>query len=182
MSVTLVRHTSLAVASGICYGQSDIEVAESFASEAESISEKLRHCDRLITSPLSRCIKLADVIGQRFGLKPMVDARVAEMNFGEWEQQPWSAIPRHQLDAWAGDFLHARPHGGESVAMFRRRVRAAVREHEHQNRDTVIVCHSGVIRVQLSTGDRLEDFDASPGFGAIVVLPQEEGEVDERRT
>ncbi|HBF90413.1 MAG TPA: phosphoglycerate mutase, partial [Hyphomonas atlantica] len=47
-------------------------------------------------------------------------------DFGRWEMQPWGDLPRHELDAWANDFLDARPHGGESVAELTARTRAAI--------------------------------------------------------
>ena len=48
------------------------------------------------------------------------------MDFGRWEGLPWSAVPRAELDAWAADLMHARPHGGESVAMLLARTRRAL--------------------------------------------------------
>ena len=41
MIVTLIRHTSVAVAPGICYGQSDVDVAASFADEAAAVRQRL---------------------------------------------------------------------------------------------------------------------------------------------
>ena len=41
MEIYLVRHTKVAVAPNICYGQSDVALAESFFEEAEIILRKL---------------------------------------------------------------------------------------------------------------------------------------------
>ena len=41
MEIYLIRHTSVSVEAGICYGQSDVPVAESFAAEAAQVRAKL---------------------------------------------------------------------------------------------------------------------------------------------
>jgi len=75
------------------------------------------------------------------------DARLAEMDFGAWEMQRWDAIERAQIDAWAGDFEHAREHGGESVAQFDARVSGWVDTLDARENATVwAITHAGVIR------------------------------------
>jgi alpha-ribazole phosphatase len=36
-NIFLIRHTTPAVAKGICYGQTDLDITESFVEEAEAI-------------------------------------------------------------------------------------------------------------------------------------------------
>jgi alpha-ribazole phosphatase len=57
MKLTLIRHTSLQVPVGVCYGQSDIDVAASFANELELTKAKIAGMmfDAVYTSPLQRC-------------------------------------------------------------------------------------------------------------------------------
>ena len=61
MILTLIRHTSVAVPKGVCYGQSDVALAGSFDSEAKVVCGRLkgRRFDEVYSSPLSRCVKLA---------------------------------------------------------------------------------------------------------------------------
>lgn len=40
MKITLIRHTRVAVETGICYGWSDVGVAPSFETEASRVKEK----------------------------------------------------------------------------------------------------------------------------------------------
>ena len=94
----------------------------------------LPRADRLVSSPLERCRRLAERIGAARGLVPVVDERLREFDFGTWEGVPWESIPRAELDAWAADFLHARPHGGESVQMLHERVAARHRGLSAQRR------------------------------------------------
>ena len=75
--------------------------------------------------PCSAAPMLAEAIATFRGLPVTTDPRLREMDFGIWEGKQWSDLPRTELDAWADDLLHARPHGGESVAGFRTRALAS---------------------------------------------------------
>ncbi len=41
MTIYLIRHTKVAVKPGICYGQSDVGLADSFNKEAKIIQDKI---------------------------------------------------------------------------------------------------------------------------------------------
>ena len=41
MKITLIRHTRVAVPPGICYGQTDVEVAPTFPEEAEAVRKNI---------------------------------------------------------------------------------------------------------------------------------------------
>ena len=144
MDMILLRHTKPAGAQGLCYGRTDLALGPCFAAHAGRIVQDLPDVARIVTSPLSRCAALARVIGQARGLAVDTDPRLTEMDFGAWEGVPWADIPRHELDAWAADLLHARPHGGESVADLRARVLPALRDHAQAG--TLVVTHHGVIK------------------------------------
>ncbi len=67
MEIIFVRHTSVDVAPGTCYGQSDVPLNESFQQEAEAVRQQLlskaEHPLRVYTSPLFRCTRLAEYCG-----------------------------------------------------------------------------------------------------------------------
>lgn len=65
MRLVLIRHTSVAVPRGICYGQTDVPLADSFPDEATMVKQRLSryHFDCVYSSPLSRCVKLARFCG-----------------------------------------------------------------------------------------------------------------------
>lgn len=175
MGVTLVRHTTPDVAPGICYGRTDLDVAASFPAEAAIVAAALPAFARVVTSPLMRCAKLADYLGQSSGLAPIKDPRLSEMDFGAWEGRAWTDIPRTELDGWAADFLHARPHGGESIAMLRARTLEAMGEWLQGGEHTLVVTHAGVIRSALSNGDAVEGFSAQIDFGGFLSLSSLKG-------
>ena len=62
MEVILIRHTSVDVPKGVCYGQTDVPLRDIFEEEASITAQQLQNdvFDAVFTSPLSRCTRLAD--------------------------------------------------------------------------------------------------------------------------
>ena len=170
MALTLLRHTTPDVAPGICYGQTDLNVVDTFAEEALRVVASLPRIDRIYSSPLTRCAKLADFVGVRTGLSPIRDARLIEMDFGRWEMQPWGDLPRHELDAWANDFLDARPRGGESVAELTARTHAAISDLNTPDAHTLIVTHAGVIKAAFAALGGEHHYRSTVSYGGHVTL------------
>jgi len=158
----------------MCYGRTDLEVAASFETEAMATYTALSaqsSFSTIVTSPLIRCRKLADFIAKRKGLPITEDPQLIEMDFGSWEARQWSDIPRTEIDSWANDFFHARPHGGESVAMLHKRAVKALTHWQRKDiSTTLIVTHAGVIRAALSDGINAESFNTKIEFGQFVTL------------
>ncbi len=170
MPITLIRHTQPDIKKGICYGRSNIDVASNFKEMADAVADQLQPQFKLISSNLIRCQKLAHHIGNIFNTDVTIDDRFQEMDFGNWENTPWSEISRTEIDAWANDFLHARPHGGESVYQLRNRIRTALADYTSSPEPIVIITHAGVIKAALSTGDTAEHFQSNIGFGEIIAF------------
>ena len=84
MNIYLIRHTSVDVPKGLCYGQSDVPLRPTFEAEAAVTKAKIEsiHFDMAYTSPLSRCTRLAQYCG--FG-DAIRDPRILELNFGDWK-------------------------------------------------------------------------------------------------
>ena len=93
------------------------------------------------------------------------------MDFGAWEGVPWDDIPRSELDAWAADFLHARPHGGESVRMLYERARAAVTDYRQTGLSHIVVTHAGVIKAVRAEDRYPNAWKSNVEFGGTVHLP-----------
>ena len=132
------------VDSGICYGRSDLALADDPVACAQRLRDQLPDHVPLFTSPLRRCLALAQALRAR----PLVDARLIEMDFGAWEMQPWNGIGRDQIEAWRADPLDYAPPGGEPVAALRQRVRAFLDACRHEGADEIAaVSHAGVMKV-----------------------------------
>jgi len=167
----LVRHTRPLVAGNVCYGATDLDLAPTFEEEAVRVVGGLPLAERLVTSPLGRCRRLAERIGAAHSLVPVVDSRIREMDFGAWEGIPWDAIPRAEMDAWAADFLHARPHGGESVHMLYERARAAIADYRATGLSHIVVTHAGVIKAVRAEDRHPNAWKSNVEFGGTVRLP-----------
>jgi len=146
MEITLIRHTSVAIEPGICYGQSDVSISSGFKKEANAVRSKLlgQTFDCIYSSPLSRCLQLADYCGYS---NPVIDKRLMEIDFGTWEMKRWSDIEDPQLQRWFDDWLAEKPTRGESFNEMIRRVNEFISEIEsHSYQKVAIFTHTGVIR------------------------------------
>ena len=155
MQLHLIRHTTPDVASGVCYGQTDIGLADSFEWELGSLREKLADTPftACYSSPLQRCARLAREL---FAGEPRHDERLRELAFGEWELQPWQAIPREQMEPWSADWVTQAPPGGESFVALHQRACAFLEELRQRHDGPVLaVTHSGVIRALLAEASGL---------------------------
>lgn len=145
MQLYLIRHPPPAVAVGICYGATDLALATDPQAGAAVIHAQLPASLPLFSSPLRRCLDLA----QCLPMQPVIiDPRLAEMNFGAWEMCAWTDIGPAALEAWAADPLHYTPPGGESVRALQRRVLHFLTELASQRHDAAaLVTHAGVMKV-----------------------------------
>ena len=171
MDMILVRHTRPLIADHVCYGATDLDLAPTFDEEAARAVAALPPAARLVTSPLRRCRRLAERIGAERALAPVVDERLREMDFGAWEGVAWDDIPRAELDAWGADFLHARPHGGESVHDLRERTRAALADYRMSGVSHLVVTHAGVIKAAVALSGGPGAWKVHVDFGGSIRLP-----------
>jgi len=172
VDLILLRHARPEGIEGLCYGRSNLPPGAGTAALATRLAGELPPPARILTSPLARAARLAEAIAAARGLVAEPDPRLAEMDFGAWEGQLWNAIPRAQIDAWAADLLHARPHGGESVAMLAARVATALAAAEAGPRPVLAVTHAGPIRAALARAGQHDAWRAQIGFGAWLALPR----------
>jgi alpha-ribazole phosphatase len=178
--IYLIRHTTPAVAKGICYGQTDLDVTESFLEEAELIKQVLPYpVAQVYSSPLQRCSRLAQLLfpGGHLALMP----KLMELHCGSWEMQPWDDLPRDEVDPWMADFVNIRVPRGESYLDLHARVSrcfTAIAAAEAEG-PKAIVAHGGVLRSILAgiTGTPLIDsFKVfSLYYGCVVRVYEREG-------
>jgi alpha-ribazole phosphatase len=179
MEIYLIRHTTPLVEKGICYGQTDLDITESFESEAAAILDCLPNTiEQVFSSPLQRCSKLAK---QLFPEHPIsLHPTLMELNCGAWEMQHWDAIPKPEIQPWMDDFINVVVPGGESYQQLHDRVVAQFQDIVQTGQTSAIVGHGGVLRSVLAhiTGiDLKESFSAFQlHYGAVVkIVPTEQG-------
>jgi alpha-ribazole phosphatase len=173
VALRLLRHLKPEIAEGVCYGQMDIPLAPGWQESLQALLSQTPPPALLISSPLQRCRLIAEGMGAAWGMPVVIENRFIEMDFGAWEGIAWQDVPRAELDAWARDPLHARPHGGESVAMLHARVQdglTGARARLAQGQDGVIVTHAGVIKVHAPATPEGEAIRRTVAFGAWVLV------------
>lgn len=174
MKLYFIRHTSVDVPKGVCYGQSNVPLKPTFEAEAEIVKNQLDDLefDAVFSSPLSRCRKLARYCGFEDRVQ-WVD-RIKEIYFGDWEMQAWDDIKDDNLTLWYDDWVNRPATGGESLKMVYERVASFLDEVKTENyRNVAIFAHGGVINCAkvyagLTTLENV--FDTVPAYGEIVCL------------
>lgn len=175
MNLYLLRHTQTAVPAGICYGQSDVPLADSFFMEREAIRKTLEDVsfDKIFSSPLSRCKTLAEFIAASIPIE--YDSRLMELNFGFWEKKDWNEISRTcHAQQWFDNYVDMACPGGESYAQLLSRVGSFIdglREKKYTN--VLIVTHGGVIRSMNSILNDIQPhkaFELEVAYGSILKL------------
>lgn len=173
MEIYLIRHTTPKVEKGICYGQADLDITETFLEEVEAIKPHLPSDEiKVYSSPLQRCKKLADALFD--GLVIDVHDDLMELNCGQWELLPWNDIPKEEIQPWMDDFVNVAVPKGESYVDLHNRVVNRFNEIVSKQESAVIVAHGGVLRSILShiTSTPLkESFDAfTLHYGCVVKI------------
>lgn len=177
MEIYLIRHTTPKVEKGICYGQADLDITETFLEEVEAIKPHLpSEGIKVYSSPLQRCKKLADALFD--GLDIDIHDDLMELNCGQWELLPWNDIPKDEIQPWMDDFVNVPVPQGESYVDLHNRVVKRFNEIVSKQESAVIVAHGGVLRSILSyiTSTPLkESFDAfTLHYGCVVKIHVQE--------
>ena len=153
MKLWLARHAQPLIAAGMCYGVLDVAAdAALTTAAAKSLAASLPANTVCRISHLRRCQQLGTALAL---LRPdlliksntCTDQRLAEMDFGYFEGQPWANIPKAAIDAWTTDFGNHRFGGNESANEVLQRVKAALDDTLVLQADNVLwITHAGVIR------------------------------------
>jgi alpha-ribazole phosphatase len=148
--IVFIRHSSLAVPRGMCYGFSNIDVSHEFSLESDWLKSALGGFDPqlVITSPLQRCLKLSVEV---FDAPITVEENLKEVNYGNWEGKTWGEINVEGDNLWMYKNVNNCPPNGESFSELKSRVVKVLDKILDTELDRVaVVCHGGVIRSVLS--------------------------------
>ena len=181
MKLWLIRHAPVDAPAGLCYGRTDLSAqVEPMRVAVRAIAAQLPAGIAVRSSPRQRCSAMAQaVVARRADLAtPVIDERLAEMDFGDWEGRRWTDIPRSAFDAWTSDFVEARAgRCGESTRLFMARVGAAWDDWRASRQEQAWFTHAGVIRAVhlLQRGVRLPqgsaDWPSTPiAFGEACIF------------
>ncbi len=179
MEIYLIRHTTPNVAKGICYGQTDLDITDSFEEEVASIRPYLpENIATVYSSPLQRCRKLAEALFPQKNIELQKD--LMELNCGTWEMQVWNEIPKEEMQPWLDDFINIIVPKGESYLQMHERVINRFQQIALESKPAVIVAHGGVLRsilAHITNTPLKESFDVfSCHYGCVVKLYPENGD------
>lgn len=174
MKLVFIRHTSVNVPKGICYGNTDVMPATTFRHEAQRVRERLGHYkfEKTYCSPLTRCVRLAEYCGYPDAIR---DYRLKEINFGDWEMKSYNEIKDPKLQEWYDDFINVTPPGGESVMDQRKRLEDFISEikSDHSDSTAGIFTHGGIlINALVAYGNKSYDevYSDIPPYGSIIEI------------
>ena len=151
----LVRHGRTASnVRNLLHGRTDVPLDAWGLRQAYAVAERMAAepgIEALITSPLTRALTTARIIGERIGLEPIVAPDLAEFDFGALEGTTIERIvaehPEVAREMLETDGLDVAWPNGESRRGFYDRVHAAFLAilSEHASRRVIVVAHGGVI-------------------------------------
>ena len=174
MELILVRHTSVAVAKGTCYGWTDVALSDTFEQEATLTRTALlayAPFDAAYSSPLSRATRLASFCGFE---NATIDPRLREMHMGDWEMQRFDEITDENLQRWYADYMHVRTTNGEGFPDIYARVSSFLNMLKTQtHRRVVVFAHGGVLicaGIYAGLFKRENAFDNLTPFGGLLKI------------
>ncbi|MBJ8337594.1 histidine phosphatase family protein [Antrihabitans sp. NCIMB 15449] len=179
MTVILLRHgvSTSNLAHTLAGRSPGIELADRGREQATALVDRLGSLpiEEIVRSPLLRCEQTVGPLAAKLDLTPVVEERLAEVDYGEWTGRVLSELLKEPL--WKVVQRHASGAvfpGGEGLAEVQQRAVSAIRHHdsrlaEHHGHDVLwVACtHGDVIKSVLADalGIHLD------GFQRIVAEP-----------
>jgi len=161
----LVRHGATQLTAEDRFsGATGVELSDEGRRQAARLGARLRseNICAVYSSPLSRTMETASIIGTGCGLTATPVDALREISHGRWE-----GLTRHEVEerfgteyaAWEEDPFTFAPEGGESGVAVLARALPAIREivTRHPGERVLVVSHKATIRIVLSS---LLGFDA----------------------
>lgn len=151
----LVRHGQVAAnADGLLLGRADPPLTDTGHRQACALATALPRPARIVSSPLRRARQTAAVLAAAPPVHARgveVDERWVEMDYGDLDGHPPSALGERSWRAWREDPGYV-PAGGESLAAVCKRVREACEElaADAARGDVVVVSHVSPIKAAVT--------------------------------
>ncbi len=185
MTVILLRHgRSTSNTAHVLAGRSDgVELDDKGREQAAELIERVSGLPirALVSSPLVRCRRTVEPLGEALGLEPLIEQRLSEVDYGAWtggkigdlaKEPLWAVVQAHPSAAVFPD--------GEGLAEVQARAVAAIRHHdrrlaEQHNGDALwLACtHGDVIKAVVADalGIHLDGFQritADPASMSVI--------------
>ena len=135
-------------------GAIDVGLSPQGFAEAEALAASI-DADVVYASPLRRCLETARPLAARLRVEPIVEPRLREIDFGEFDGLTYDEARERWPDVYASlldDPTTVRFPGGESYGDVRVRVSETLAEivEGHEGVRVAAFVHAGVIRTALA--------------------------------
>lgn len=147
-TLTLLRHGETLTPKNL-NGATDVALCEEGYLQMLNAVNNLSDIERIVSSPLQRCAKVAQQLSQQWQIPLTLDSNIQEMNFGDWDGQPVEQLyqknPELMAAFWNNPLAVEVPNG-EQVQHFYERIDDAWHHQLKSQKNTLLICHAGVIR------------------------------------
>lgn len=185
MTVILLRHgRSTSNTAGVLAGRSEgVDLDDKGREQAAGLIDRIGDLPirAVVSSPLLRCRRTVDPLAEALCLEPLIDDRLAEVDYGDWTGRKIGELTKEPL--WR--VVQAHPSaavfpGGEGLAQVQSRAVEAVRAHDrrlaaqHGGDALWVACtHGDVIKAVVADayGMHLDGFQrvtADPGSVSVI--------------
>jgi probable phosphomutase (TIGR03848 family) len=189
MTVILLRHgRSTSNTAGVLAGRAEgVDLDDKGCEQAVGLIDRIGELPirALICSPMLRCRRTLEPLAEALCLQPLIEDRLAEVDYGEWTGRKLGELAGEPL--WR--VVQAHPSaavfpGGEGLAQVQARAVSAVREHdrrlaeEHGGDALWVACtHGDVIKSVIADayGMHLDSFqrvNADPASVSVIRYTQ----------
>ncbi len=125
--VMLMRHGDCGAPEGHCVGQWDLPLTAAGAAQVAAVAAGWRGDvpERIVASDLQRARHSAELLGRYWSVPVACDARLREIDLGDWQGLSWQRIQREApaaLARWGQCWQEQGPPGGESARALLARV------------------------------------------------------------
>ena len=144
----VARHGQTAAnAAGLLLGRADVELDDTGRRQAAALAEAVGPADVVVSSPLRRALQTAEA----FRGEVVVDERLIELDYGEWDERPARSIDPIEWAMWRAS-LEFEPPGGESLLALGERVRSCCEDYSAtaMERKVVFVTHVSPIKAAVA--------------------------------
>ncbi len=137
MTAILLRHgRSTSNTAGVLAGRSEgVDLDDKGREQAAGLIDRIGELPirALICSPMLRCRRTLEPLAEALCLEPLIEDRLAEVDYGEWTGRKLGDLASEPL--WRVVQAHASAAvfpGGEGLAQVQARAVSAVREHDRR--------------------------------------------------
>ena len=158
-------------------GQADVAVTPKGNAQLGMLQLRMQKLPitAIYTSDLARCVDGARMMAVGYGLQPVAEKKLRELDAGKWERLAWDEIKKQYPKEWTArlkDVVNVPMPEGESLLDLASRIRPVIKKivKKHMGEEIIVVAHGGVNRVILldAIGAPLESlFSIEQDFGCL---------------